>query len=58
VFSNNNNNIDLVRCYNHIQRPQVAVVENGLKILRVAANILNTQPRTVDSGWSYNLRVG
>ena len=27
-------------------------------IWRVAANILNKQPRTADKGWSYNLVVG
>jgi hypothetical protein len=33
-------------------------LRNGLQLWRVAANILNKQPRKNDSGWSSSLRVG
>jgi hypothetical protein len=39
-------------------RPEVADGERGLQIWRVAANILNTQSRTADKGWSSSLGVG
>jgi hypothetical protein len=31
---------------------------NGLQLWRVAANIVNKQPRTNDMGWSSSLEVG
>jgi hypothetical protein len=39
-------------------RPRVADRGDGLQIWRVAANILNKQSRTVESGWSSSLGVG
>jgi hypothetical protein len=39
-------------------RPQVVDGEDGLQIWRVAANILNKQSRTADTGWSSSLGVG
>jgi hypothetical protein len=39
-------------------RPQVADGGDGLQIWRVAANILNKQSQTADSGWSSNLGLG
>jgi hypothetical protein len=39
-------------------RPRVADREDGLQIWRVAANILNNQSQTADSGWSNSLGVG
>jgi hypothetical protein len=38
--------------------PQVADGGNVLHIWRVAANILNKQPPTVDRGWSSSWEVG
>jgi nitrous oxidase accessory protein NosD len=37
---------------NGMARPRVADRGDGLQIWRVAANILNKQSRTADSGWS------
>jgi hypothetical protein len=39
-------------------RPQVADGGDGLRIWRVAANILNKQSRPADKGWSSSLGVG
>jgi hypothetical protein len=39
-------------------RPQVADGGDGLRIWRVAANILNMQSRIADKGWSSSLEVG
>jgi hypothetical protein len=39
-------------------RPQVADGGDGLQIWWVAANILNEQSRTADSGWPSSLGVG
>jgi hypothetical protein len=39
-------------------RPRVADIGDGLQIWREAANILNKQSRTADSGWSSSLGVG
>jgi hypothetical protein len=45
--------------YHHgMVRPRVADRRYGLQIWRVAANILNKQSRTADSGWSSSLGVG
>jgi hypothetical protein len=47
-----------VHCHHGMARPRVADTEDGLQIWRVAANILNKQSRTADSGWSSSLGVG
>jgi hypothetical protein len=39
-------------------RPRVADRGDGLQIWRVAANMLNKESRTADSGWSSSLGVG
>jgi hypothetical protein len=39
-------------------RPRVADKGDGLQIWGVAANMLNKQSRTADSGWSSSLGVG
>jgi hypothetical protein len=41
-----------------VARPQVADRGDGLHVRRVAANILNKQLLTADSGWSSNMEVG
>jgi hypothetical protein len=50
-------NIFVVCSYNHCH-PRVADRGDGLQIWRVAANILNKQSRTAESGWSSSLGVG
>jgi hypothetical protein len=47
-----------VPCHHGIARPQVSDGGRGLQIWRVAANILNKQPRTADKGWPSSLGVG
>jgi hypothetical protein len=47
-----------VHCHHSMARPRVADRGYGLQIWRVAANILNKQLRTADSGWSSSLGVG
>jgi hypothetical protein len=47
-----------VHCHHGMVRPRVADRGYGLQIWRVAANILNKQSRTADSGWSSSLGVG
>jgi hypothetical protein len=47
-----------VHCHHGMARPLVADRGDGLQIWRVAANMLNKQSRTADSGWSSSLRVG
>jgi hypothetical protein len=47
-----------VRKFSNVARPRVADRGDGLQIWRVAANILNEQSRTADSGWSSSLGVG
>jgi hypothetical protein len=47
-----------VHCHHGIARPRVADIGDSLQIWRIAANILNKQSRTADSGWSSNLGVG
>jgi hypothetical protein len=44
-------------CHDGIARPRVADGRDGLS-WRLAANILNKQPRTKDKGWSSILGVG
>jgi hypothetical protein len=46
-----------IHCHHGMVRPWVAD-RDGHQIWRVAANILNKQPRTADSGWSSSLGVG
>jgi len=41
-----------------MERSRVADGGDGLQIWRVAANTLNKQSRTVDTGWSSSLGVG
>jgi hypothetical protein len=47
-----------VHCHHGMARPRVADRGDGLQIWRVAANILNKQSRTADSGWFSSLGVG
>jgi hypothetical protein len=47
-----------VPCHDCMAHAQVADVGDGVKIWRVAANILNKQSRTADKGWSSSLGVG
>jgi hypothetical protein len=51
-------NVKWVQCHHGMARPRVADRGDGLQIWRVAANILNQQSRTADSGWSSSLGVG
>jgi hypothetical protein len=50
--------VKCVYCHHGMARPLVAEGEDGLQIWMVAANILNKQSRTTDSGWSSILGVG
>jgi hypothetical protein len=50
--------IKWVSCHRGMARPRVADRGDGLQIRRVAANMLNKQSRTADSGWSSSLGVG
>jgi hypothetical protein len=47
-----------VHCHHDMVSFWVADRGDGLQIWRVAANILNKQSRTADSGWSSRLGVG
>jgi hypothetical protein len=47
-----------VHCHHAITRPVVADRGDGFQVQRVAANILNKQSQTADSGWSSCLGVG
>jgi hypothetical protein len=47
-----------VHCHHGMVRPRVADRGDGLHIWRVAANMLNKQLRTANSGWSSTLGVG
>jgi hypothetical protein len=47
-----------VHCHHGMARPRVADRGYGLQVWRVAANILNKQSRTADSGWSSSPGVG
>jgi hypothetical protein len=53
-----NFHVKLVHCHHGMARPRVADRGDGLQILRVAANIVNKQSQTADSGWSSSLGVG
>jgi hypothetical protein len=41
--------------YHSMARPRVEDERDGLQYWRLAAKILNMQPRTNDKGWSYSL---
>jgi hypothetical protein len=45
-------------CHHSVARPRVAGGRDGLQHWRLAANILNKQPRTNDMGWSSSFGVG
>jgi hypothetical protein len=45
-------------CHHSMAGPRVADGRDDLQLWRLAANILNKQPRTNDKGWSSSLRVG
>jgi len=45
-------------CQHGKAHPRVADRGDGLQIWKVAANILNNQPRTADKGWTSSLWVG
>jgi hypothetical protein len=47
-----------VHCHHKMASPRVADRGDGLQIWRVAANILNKQSSTADSGWSSRLGDG
>jgi hypothetical protein len=47
-----------VDCHHGMACPQVVDRGDSLQIWRVAANILNKQPQTADSGWSSSFGVG
>jgi hypothetical protein len=47
-----------VHCHHGMARPRVADRGDGLQIWMVAANKLNKQSRTAESGWSSSLGVG
>jgi hypothetical protein len=44
-------------CHHSMARPRLADGRDGLQQWRVAANILNKQPRTNDKGWFSSLGV-
>jgi hypothetical protein len=46
-----------VHCHHGTARLQVADRGDGFQIWRVAADVLNKQSRTADSGWSFSLGV-
>jgi hypothetical protein len=54
----NGDHVKWVHCHPSMACPRVADRGDGLQIWRVAANILNKQSRTADSGWSSSLGVG
>jgi len=47
-----------VACHHGMACPQVADRGDGLLIWRIAANVLNKQPRTADNRWFSSLGVG
>jgi hypothetical protein len=47
-----------VHCHHCMARPRVDDRGDGLQICSVAANILNKQSRTADSGWYSSLVAG
>lgn len=50
--------VNWVPCRHDMVHPQVADVEDGLQMWRVAPDVLNKQSRTADCGWSSNLGLG
>jgi hypothetical protein len=50
--------LDVSPCHYSMGRPRVADGRDGLQQWKVAANILNKQPRTNDKGWSSSWRLG
>jgi hypothetical protein len=58
VYSFHLFHVKWVHCHHGMARPRVADRGDGFQIWRVAANILNKQSRTADSGWSSSLGVG
>jgi hypothetical protein len=52
------NHVKWVRCHHAMARPRFADRGDGLQIWSVAANVLNKQSRTADSGWSSSLGFG
>jgi hypothetical protein len=53
-----NIHVKWVHCHHGMARPRVAVRGDGLQIWRVAANILNKQSWTANSGWYSSLGLG
>jgi hypothetical protein len=47
-----------VPCHHSMARPRVEDGRDGHQHFKLAANILNKQPRTKKKGWSYILGVG
>jgi hypothetical protein len=45
-------------CHHNMARPRVADRRDSLQLRKLAANIMNKQPRTNDKGWSSSLGVG
>jgi len=45
-------------CHHGMARPRLADGKDGIQIWRVAADILNKQERTADSGWSSRFGFG
>jgi hypothetical protein len=45
-------------CRHSMARPRVADGRDGLQHWRLAANVLNKQPRANDKGWSFCLGLG
>jgi hypothetical protein len=50
--------VNWVPCHHGMGRPRVADQKNGLRMWRVAANILNKQSRRADKRWSSTLVGG
>jgi hypothetical protein len=51
-------NVRWVRCHHGVTRPRVVDIGDSLQIWRVAANILDKESRTADSGLSSSLGLG
>jgi len=51
-------NTNVVPSHHDTARTQVADGTRGLQIWRVAANMLNEQSRTANTGWSSSMEVG
>jgi hypothetical protein len=57
IFFNLFYSVRRVPCDHSSARPRVADGGDGLQTWRVSANILNTESRTADTGWSSSFRV-